>query len=1083
MSENLTSILDERLKAFFSREGQIADVMNLLSKRERFYLFARLNVAIADNDWESESTKLRLKIEAINSLILFIVEKPQLNEHITTARQNGKSLLVSLYELLYALSSAYVNCYEANSLDKFESLVFTAVTGVCADRTPEVAILIEDNWPWIQNLKLSELSARLRFVTFKFNLTLYARISNGTHIEFINSSEKEADQVLAEYQKQESQKDAIDLSSGFNIGTFGNFIFVLKNIKEYLFTGKTLSGDNITSLIETYVFNALKLSKGIESDLLSTIVHHSKYALEQLYKNSIWQIADRSPLIKSFFEKSIEKQDHLLLTLLPSQRKTVLEILTAKKSIVVNMPTSSGKSLLAELYILFTIQSQTFGDFKPTITYIVPTNALINQVKYKLRKVLGEAYKIESVLPFYEEDSLEEEILARNTHIDVLVTTPEKLDFLVRNERPVISNLKLVILDEAHNLSDKGRGSKFELLLSVIKQKKSDVNFLLLSPFIKNAKEIARWLGDSDENSVEVSITWTPTKQYIGCNTFNHDKSDSIITYFPSARNTIVDKPIEIPLGVNLIEIKKQLQATKIDSSVKIIGLLSKYLNVGDTTLVFCEGPGSAQKVAQKVKNYFSALGVLTDISITNEAIRRAITLIKFESKEDDPLIECLRYGVAYHHSQLSVLIKEEIERLLAAGLVKLVFATPTLAQGLNFPITTVIFDTTKLGKQSEDMPSPVFWNIAGRAGRAYMDSEGHVIIGYASNNAATISKTQSYIVDDIKKITSSLSEFFQSIDSQVIFDYQLVKNNPAVSNFLQYLNHIIKVTYHYRLETVDTSRIRTMLNNSLFYRQITFEQGFVETQRKVNDFAVGYVDYLKGQDTRQLNLADVFGISNISLNSVTARVIEHKEKIQAEFSGAEINNHLFASKIILDTKNVNDLAEVITILSRIPELKVNMREGGALDPFAVANVIIGWVNGDSISSIAQRTKKGKETDEDAVGICNKYINGNLRNYLPWGLNIYQTLTNDITTDSAKMLPSFVYYGVNTKESVILANLGVPRFIIPKVKQEFTARFNESITVENMESVRRKLKQIDDFGIGDNISEKKQIRDIIANLV
>jgi len=54
---------------------------------------------------------------------------------------------------------------------------------------------------------------------------------------------------------------------------------------------------------------------------------------------------------------------------------------------------------------------------------------------------------------------------------------------------------------------------------------------------------------------------------------------------------------------------------------------------------------------------------------------------------------------------------------------------------------------------------------------------------------------------------------------------------------------------------------------------------------------------------------------------------------------------------------------------------------------------------------------------------------------LPWGLNIYQTLTQDAENETAKMLPSFVYYGVNNKEAVILASLGVPRFIIPNVRK------------------------------------------------
>ena len=53
-------------------------------------------------------------------------------------------------------------------------------------------------------------------------------------------------------------------------------------------------------------------------------------------------------------------------------------------------------------------------------------------------------------------------------HIDILISTPEKLEALVRQNHPAIQNTRLVIMDEAHNLGDKSRGSKFELVLSSI---------------------------------------------------------------------------------------------------------------------------------------------------------------------------------------------------------------------------------------------------------------------------------------------------------------------------------------------------------------------------------------------------------------------------------------------------------------------------------------------------------------------------------------------------------------------------------------------------------------------------------------
>lgn len=102
---------------------------------------------------------------------------------------------------------------------------------------------------------------------------------------------------------------------------------------------------------------------------------------------------------------------------------------------------------------------------------------------------------VDIAIPFADIDPLEEELLLQDT--DVLVTTPEKLDVLLRNDHPSVENLRLVVVDEAHNLADSSRGSKLELLLSNLRRENRNLRVLLLSPFIRNAKEIATWLGDN----------------------------------------------------------------------------------------------------------------------------------------------------------------------------------------------------------------------------------------------------------------------------------------------------------------------------------------------------------------------------------------------------------------------------------------------------------------------------------------------------------------------------------------------------------------------------------------------------------
>lgn len=1081
-SEAKIKYIDEQIKSLFDSIGDVVpDILSILHEKEKHYLIHKfIDQTSFDENWESIKNRIDFKIDVVDTLTSYLVDNSQLYE--SSNERNKRNIIPKLYSVLSDLFLMKSEEISGSTFSKLEFLVLSCITGVAAERTTEIAMIVKENSSWISKLANEDDVTEMKKAVYIIIIGLLDKIEKREQIEWFNEFIKRSEVQLSNLQIEELKKESFSIENALVIGTFSNLIHIINSQREYLFTGKMSSGEKVRDIIRDYGFNSIELSKRTDDKNLQRICFHMRRAFTQLSDNAIWTLAERNPIFKDFFDKTLSGNENFFVTLFPSQRKSILDVLTAKKSIVVNMPTSSGKSLLAEMYILFTIHTQTFNNVEPTVAYVVPTNALINQVKHRLRRQFADRYVIESVLPFYEEDSLEEEFLNKKTHIHIIVTTPEKLDFLIRNERPVVKNLKLVILDEAHNLSSKNRGSKFELLLSIIKQKTSNVNFLLLSPFIdeKNAQQIATWLGDTEENSSTISVDWSPTKQYIGCNTLESNKTQSFVTYLPSPTNQIIKEEVTIPLNVNLQTLKATLGLDRVDSKVKVIGLLENYITIGESTLVFCGGITSSQNTAIKAKEYFRGKGVLKNIS-DDPAIARCVTVIKYESKEDDPLIDCVEHGVAYHHSELSGLVKEEIEILISLGKIKLVCSTPTLAQGMNFPISTVIFDTLSIGRDEVDntMDNATFWNIAGRAGRAYMDKEGHIIIGYSTNNEITKEATKQYIGKKTKEIISSLSHFFDAIGTDVEFNHALLRNNPAASNFLQYLNHIIKISYNYDLNSVDSNKIRAILNNSLYYKQITFKEGFLETEQRISSFASKYVEHLKGQNKANLTLADVFGISNISLNGVMARIIEFKNNLQAE--GVLNNENLHVSKIILESKNEENLAKIIAIISGIPELKVAIfNRAGKLDVESISKILIGWVNGEPINKIASKIQRQNQNLDQAIGECNKYINGNLKNYLPWGMNIYQTLTEDNKSESAKMLPSYIYYGVSDKESAIIASIGIPRFLVNNIKSKVKEKMqNAPITVENFNEIKKIIKETSDFGIGKDSKEKTQIKKII----
>ena len=143
--------------------------------------------------------------------------------------------------------------------------------------------------------------------------------------------------------------------------------------------------------------------------------------------------------------------------MLPPQRRVLAErglLGSSRRAVVVSLPTSSGKTMIAEFRILQALNQ--FALDRGWIAYLVPTRALVNQISRQLRRDLSDlGINVEQVSPALEIDNVESELLSQKNpenEFHILVTTPEKLNLMLRqgweakSERP----LTLVIVDEVH---------------------------------------------------------------------------------------------------------------------------------------------------------------------------------------------------------------------------------------------------------------------------------------------------------------------------------------------------------------------------------------------------------------------------------------------------------------------------------------------------------------------------------------------------------------------------------------------------------------------------------------------------------
>ena len=328
------------------------------------------------------------------------------------------------------------------------------------------------------------------------------------------------------------------------------------------------------------------------------------------------------------------------------------------------------------------------------------------------------------------------------------------------------------------------------------------------------------------------------------------------------------------------------------------------------------------------------------------------------------------------------------------------------------------------------------------------------------------------YIEADLKEVISSLNTYFSG-SNVISLDYNVLKDpeNAPVLNLLQYINHILNISYDYNIDAKDVAKIRGILTDSYLYHSLIRQEGYITAQRKLNTFVTQYIRHVNENKKEDMAKADELGISDISytkVKSIIGAFIKNlKEKGDNEYK---------ASEILLRTKNVSRLAEIISIIAKIPEIKIEMLGKGDLDSESIAYLLMGWINGEKVKDIAKKIKRFGQSNEEVISLCNRYLNSQMKSYMPWGMNIYQAVSFDLQTENAQMLPSYIYYGVSSKEAVIVSKLGVPRFAVDNVLNILKEQHsNIDISIENYKKLKNIIEKIP--------SDQYQINDVSGEVI
>ncbi|SEC27000.1 ATP-dependent RNA helicase HelY [Paramicrobacterium humi] len=418
--------------------------------------------------------------------------------------------------------------------------------------------------------------------------------------------------------------------------------------------------------------------------------------------------------------------------------------LDADRSVLVAAPTGAGKTIVAEYAIHLAMREANAKVF-----YTAPMKALSNQ-KYT---ELVEQYGADSV-----------GLLTGDTNVNprarIVVMTTEVLRNMLYADSDLLGGLAFVVLDEVHYLADRFRGAVWEEVIIHLPQ---GIRLVALSATVSNAEEFGAWL-QTVRGDTEVIVSEerpVPLEQHVlmrgrlldlFASTSHDDTADvnpELVRLAQFGGRSPTNKQYRDVSRYNQRRSPRRIPRMNRDAMVE---LLDEHRLLPAIFFIFSR-KGCDQAVEQILRSGLRLTDQEERAQIREFAEERCRTL------PDEDLgvlgywswLEGLQRGIAAHHAGMLPVFKEVVEELFRRKLLKLVFATETLALGINMPARTVVLEKLEKfnGEARVRITPGEYTQLTGRAGRRGIDVEGHSVIQWHESlhpqDVASLASKRSY--------------------------------------------------------------------------------------------------------------------------------------------------------------------------------------------------------------------------------------------------------------------------------------------------------------------------------------------------
>lgn len=831
---------------------------------------------------------------------------------------------------------------------------------------------------------------------------------------------------------EEQGDEPIDPSDAAVLGAYGLAARSSRALARFWRTGDVSAGKRAVEDLRKAA-SILLHSNVVDSWVL---VDNLAHVAEDVVATSPWRMLRRTPTWNRLWERylrSLAIARRPVVQVWPSQQKVLDAGLVdaASRNYAVTMPTSAGKTRLAEWAVLHALaRNDGPAHHRPLAVYVVPSRALAGEVERNLTQSLGAVGLRVSGL-FGGSEHVQYELHLIET-TDVLVVTSEKLDLLLRNDDTIGPRIALVVADEGHLLGERDRGLRLELVVTRVRRQASQARVLVLSAVLPNGEDVATWLDPKLDGTNLVNVDWSPSGLRVGIFSWQGQEVDGqqgVVRY----RDGDADHNFFLPFVIT-----RRLRRTRLFPSDAKDVAAELALHYGRLGPVLIAAPRKAMTATaarsvlvacrrKDVKWGSDSVGnVPPGILARRERVVRAVASV---AGTDHELVEMVRAGIGYHHAGIHEIIRVELEGAFREGALHVLCATSTLGQGVNLPAKTVIFSGTWRG-QNDELPVRDFWNIAGRAARPFLETEGHVIL--IAKNGAEHRRFQDRYLDSSKlePIWSTLVRLYLALVQARIGRFP--GSSTDVPDALELGSDVdgelgrwaetldLQLLSLLAEEVVDTEDENLLLDAV----RSVLEDTFGVSQLGVRDYSVVPLIRFATRRVRQLatrvpdaGLRKAFLKTGLSLAGCESALAAARA-IVAEVQSAP---NLMNGDRWIDLRRI-----ILANAVEVTEIRVSCEEEHASQS-AIAALASDWIDGLSVDDLRNRhgTSVGVVDPMKFATCLDRIVVHDLAWVVSAIIQLVERELDDSVGGRLEALPAMVKYGVSTEAACFASSIGV----------------------------------------------------------